>query len=151
MTPEELGMHHEGEASGGTALRRWTIRQLADEFGVTLRTIRYYEEQGLLAPAREGNRRIYNQRDRTRLQLALRGRRIGLSVSEAREIIDMYELSGERPQLETLGARVKDLEADISGRLADLRNVLTELEHVGKLVSEALAELDAAEAREAGR
>ncbi len=126
--------------------RRWSIRDLADEFGVTLRTIRYYEEQGLLAPERVGNRRVYDQRDRTRLQLALRGRRIGLSVSEAREIIDMYELSGERPQLETLGARVKDLEADISSRLADLRNVLTELEHVGKLVSEALAELDAAEA-----
>ncbi len=143
-------MHEQVEGTGGPE-RRWSIRDLADEFGVTLRTIRYYEEQGLLSPQRVGNRRIYDQRDRTRLQLALRGRRIGLSVSEAREIIDMYELSGERTQLETLGARVRDLEADISGRLADLRNVLTELEHVGKLVSEALAELDAAEAPEAAR
>ena len=69
----------------------FSISDLAREFDVTPRAIRFYEDQGLLAPRRDGQRRIYTPRDRTRLKLTLRGKRLGLSLSEIRELIDMYE------------------------------------------------------------
>ena len=79
----------------------FSISDLAQEFDVTPRAIRFYEDQGLLAPRRDGQRRIYTPRDRTRLKLMLRGKRLGLSLSEIRELIDMYEPGrDERPQLE---------------------------------------------------
>jgi DNA-binding transcriptional MerR regulator len=72
----------------------YSIAQLAREFDITARAIRFYEDQGLLAPAREGaggRVRVYSQRDRTRLKLTLRGKRLGLSLSEIKELVDMYE------------------------------------------------------------
>jgi DNA-binding transcriptional MerR regulator len=79
----------------------YTIGELAAEFDVTPRAIRFYEAEGLLAPRREGQRRIYTPRERTRLKLTLRGKRLGLSLSEIRSLIDMYEPGrDERPQLE---------------------------------------------------
>jgi DNA-binding transcriptional MerR regulator len=79
----------------------YSISELAREFDVTPRAIRFYEAEGLLSPAREGQRRIYTLRDRTRLKLTLRGKRLGLTLSEIREIVDMYDTSrDERPQLE---------------------------------------------------
>jgi DNA-binding transcriptional MerR regulator len=71
----------------------FTITALAREFDITPRAIRFYEDQGLLAPAREGSakNRVYSQRDRTRLKLTLRGKRLGLALSEVRELLDMYE------------------------------------------------------------
>jgi DNA-binding transcriptional MerR regulator len=78
----------------------FSIGELAREFDVTPRAIRFYEAEGLLAPHRSGQRRIYTQRDRTRLKLTLRGKRLGLALSEIRELIDMYEPGrDERPQL----------------------------------------------------
>lgn len=73
--------------------RLFTITELADECEVTLRTIRFYEEQGLIAPQREGRQRLFSHRDRARLKLILRGKRIGLSLAEIREILDLYELA----------------------------------------------------------
>ena len=79
----------------------YSIGELAAEFDVTPRAIRFYESEGLLAPRREGQRRIYTPRDRTRLKLTLRGKRLGLTLSEIRDLIDMYEPGrDERPQLE---------------------------------------------------
>ena len=79
----------------------YSISDLAREFDVTPRAIRFYEAEGLLSPSREGQRRIYTPRDRTRLKLTLRGKRLGLSLSEIREIVDMYDAGrDERPQLE---------------------------------------------------
>lgn len=69
----------------------WTISQLAQEFAVTPRTIRFYEDEGILAPERNGRNRIYRSRDRARLKLALRGKRLGLSLAEIRSLIDMYD------------------------------------------------------------
>jgi DNA-binding transcriptional MerR regulator len=69
----------------------WTISDLSKEFDITPRTIRFYEDQGILSPARAGGHRIYVGRDRTRLKLALRGKRLGFQLSEIRELIDMYE------------------------------------------------------------
>ncbi len=107
----------------------FSISELAREFDVTPRAIRFYEDQGLLAPRREGQRRIYTPRDRTRLKLTLRGKRLGLSLSEIRELIDMYEPGrDERQQLErflaVLEAHKKSLEqqrADLEAQLAEIR------------------------------
>src|SRR5579871_2624301 len=70
--------------------RSYTIRQLCNEFKVTPRAPRFYEDKGLLSPAREGLNRVYNYRDRARLTIILRGKRVGLSLSEIREILDLY-------------------------------------------------------------
>ena len=73
------------------AAPRYTITELAHEFDVTPRAIRFYEDMGLLAPARDGRHRIYAQRDRTRLRLTLRGKRLGLSLQEIKQLVDMYD------------------------------------------------------------
>ena len=112
-----------------TERTEFSISELAREFDVTPRAIRFYEDQGLLAPRREGQRRIYTPRDRTRLKLTLRGKRLGLSLSEIRELIDMYEPGrDERPQLErflaVLDAHKKSLlqqRADLEAQLAEIR------------------------------
>ena len=83
-------------------MRTWTIRELADEFGVSLRTIRFYEEHGIVEPTRHGQRRVFHERDRTRLALALRGRRIGLSVAESKAIIELYDIADHTTQLQSL-------------------------------------------------
>ncbi len=106
----------------------YSIGDLAREFDVTPRAIRFYEDQGLLAPRRAGQRRIYSARDRTRLKLTLRGKRLGLTLSEIRELIDMYEPGrDERPQLErflaVLGSHRETLEqqrADIEAQLSEI-------------------------------
>jgi DNA-binding transcriptional MerR regulator len=74
-----------------SALRTFTIAELAGEFDVTPRAIRFYEDVGLLEPARDGRNRVYSQRDRTRLKLTLRGKRLGLSLQEIKQLVDMYD------------------------------------------------------------
>ncbi|MFA5663039.1 MerR family DNA-binding transcriptional regulator [Castellaniella sp.] len=71
----------------------WSISEMAREFAVTPRTLRFYEDQGILAPTREGRNRVYAARDRTRLKLALRGRRLGLQLSEILSLINLYDRS----------------------------------------------------------
>ena len=81
--------------------RTFTITELAGEFDVTARAIRFYEDVGLLAPERVGRNRVYTQRDRTRLKLTLRGKRLGLTLLEIKQLVDMYESpSDAAPQLE---------------------------------------------------
>ncbi len=111
-----------------TERAEFSISELAREFDVTPRAIRFYEDQGLLAPRRDGQRRIYTPRDRTRLKLTLRGKRLGLTLAEIRELIDMYEPGrDERPQLarfrEVLEVHRKSLlqqRADIEAQLAEI-------------------------------
>ena len=88
----------------------FTITELADEFALTTRAIRFYEDQGLLSPERRGTRRIYTQRERVRLKLVLRGKRLGMSLAEISGILDLYDVDhSERSQLmkflEVLAAR----------------------------------------------
>jgi len=112
-----------------TERAEFTIGELAREFDVTPRTIRFYEDQGLLAPRRAGQRRIYAQRDRTRLKLTLRGKRLGLSLSEIRELIDMYEPGrDERPQLERFLSVLETHKASLLRQRADLEAQLSELQ-----------------------
>src|SRR5678810_947208 len=107
----------------------FSISDLAREFDVTPRAIRFYEDQGLLAPRRDGQRRIYSPRDRTRLKLTLRGKRLGLSLSEIRELIDMYEPGrDERPQLERFLSVLETHKASLLQQRADLEAQLSELQ-----------------------
>lgn len=106
----------------------WTISQVADEFGITARAVRHYEEVGLLAPERRGTQRVFHRRDRTRLALVLRGKRLGFPLEEIRTIIDLYDAPrGKRSQLEYVLAQIDARRADLEQRRADLEAALTEL------------------------
>ncbi|PRP69812.1 MerR family transcriptional regulator [Chromobacterium amazonense] len=118
----------------------FTISDLAREFDVTLRTIRFYEEQGLIEPQRDGRQRLFTRRDRARLKLILRGKRIGLSLAEIREIIDMYQLARDEASqsqklLDLLLARRRQLEE----QRRDIDAVLDEIgmleEHCRKVIA----------------
>ena len=107
----------------------YSISELAREFDVTPRAIRFYEDEGLLNPRREGSRRVYSKRDFVRLKLVLRGKRLGLSLAQVREMFDLYDSAkDERPQLEkflaALAARREQLErqrGEIEEELAEIR------------------------------
>ena len=117
----------------------FSIGELANEFDVTPRAIRFYEDHGLLAPKRAGQRRIYSPRDRTRLKLTLRGKRLGLTLSEIRELIDMYEPGrDERPQLERFISVLAAHRATIEQQRADLEAQLAELQTFEKRVRKQL-------------
>jgi DNA-binding transcriptional MerR regulator len=118
-----------------TERAEFSISDLAREFDVTPRAIRFYEDQGLLAPRREGQRRIYTPRDRTRLKLTLRGKRLGLTLSEIRELIDMYEPGrDERPQLERFLAVLEAHKASLIQQREDIEAQLSELHAFEKKV-----------------
>ncbi len=105
------------------------IRELVREFGVTARSLRHYEEIGLLSPSRRGQTRVYSAADRTRLKLILRGKRLGLSLEESRAIIGMYDpATGSRAQLERLLGRLREQRAALLARRRDLDAMLAELE-----------------------
>jgi DNA-binding transcriptional MerR regulator len=117
----------------------FSISELAREFDVTPRAIRFYEDQGLLSPRRDGQRRIYTPRDRTRLKLTLRGKRLGLSLSEIRELIDMYEPGrDERPQLKRFLAVLESHKSALLQQRADLEAQLSELQAFEKKVRKRL-------------
>ncbi len=117
----------------------FSIGELAREFDVTPRAIRFYEDQGLLAPRRDGQRRIYTARDRTRLKLTLRGKRLGLSLSEIRELIDMYEPGrDERPQLKRFLAVLEAHKASLEQQQADLDAQLSEIRSFEKRIRKRL-------------
>lgn len=121
----------------------YSISDLAGEFGVTTRTIRFYEEKGLLRPQREGTRRIYSTADRTRLRLILRGKRLGLSLEQSAEIIRMYGTPGNnRRQLETLLRRIRERREDLQRQQRDLQALLRELEEAESNCQAALGALE---------
>lgn len=107
----------------------YTIGDLAREFEVTTRTIRHYEDQGLLNPARQGTARIFSTRDRVRLKLALRGKRLGFTLQEIKELFDLYDLSkDEHQQLEVFLARLEKRKALLEQQLEDIEVMLREVE-----------------------
>jgi DNA-binding transcriptional MerR regulator len=120
--------------------RTWTIAELADEFGVTHRTIRFYEDRGLLAPQRRGTRRVYHARDRVRLALVLRGKRLGFDLAEIARIVDMYDQEpGEEGQLRYLLEQIERRRAELEQRRRDIEETLAELDVVELRCREALA------------
>ncbi len=117
----------------------YSIGELAAEFDVTPRAIRFYEAEGLLAPRREGQRRIYTPRERTRLKLTLRGKRLGLTLSEIRDLIDMYEPGrDERPQLERFLAVLEAHKAALERQSEDIEAQLAEIAAFEKRVRKQL-------------
>src|SRR5713101_3449922 len=122
-----------------TERTEFSISELAREFDVTPRAIRFYEAEGLISPRRDGQRRIYTPRDRTRLKLTLRGKRLGLSLSEIKELIDMYEPGrDERPQLERFLAVLESHKSGLLQQRADIEAQLTELQAFEKRVRKQL-------------
>jgi len=121
----------------------WTISQLAEEFGVTLRTIRHYEDVGLLSPARRGTVRVFDTRQRIRLQLVLRGKRLGFSLPEIATIVNMYdEQPGEAGQLQYLLDQIEVRRAELEQMRRDVDQTMTELAHVERRCREDLAALE---------
>jgi DNA-binding transcriptional MerR regulator len=117
----------------------YSIGDLSREFDVTPRAIRFYEDQRLLSPRREGQRRIYTPRDRTRLKLTLRGKRLGLTLSEIRELIDMYEPGrDERPQLERFLAVLESHRVSLAQQRADIEAQLSEIQTFEKRIRKQL-------------
>jgi DNA-binding transcriptional MerR regulator len=123
--------------------RTWTVGELADDLGVTTRTLRHYEAEGLVAPGRSGANRVYSPRDRARLRLILRGRRFGMTLAECREIVDMYDgaETSEQRQLTTLLTRLDEIADDLRRRQADLRRTLAEVNDVAGQCRRRLTEL----------
>lgn len=119
----------------------WTIGELARAFGITTRTIRFYEDEGLLHPERDGQTRIYRPRDRVRLKLILRGKRLGFSLSESRELIDMYNPEADnRDQLEALLDKIADRRRQLEQQKRDIEAMESELDEVEQRCRDALAE-----------
>ena len=119
--------------------KTFTITELAQEFDITPRAIRFYEDVGLLEPSRAGRNRVYTQRDRTRLKLTLRGKRLGLTLSEIRELIDMYEPGRDaRPQLERFLALLEDHKASLLQQRDDIEAQLSEIQTFEKKVRKQL-------------
>jgi DNA-binding transcriptional MerR regulator len=124
-----------------TQRTEFSISELAREFDVTPRAIRFYEDQGLIRPRREGQRRVYTSRDRTRLKLTLRGKRLGLTLSEIKELIDMYEPGrDQRAQLERFLAVLETHKVSLVQQRADLEAQLSEIQTFEKRVRKQLAE-----------
>ena len=128
-----------------TTANQYTISDLAREFDLTTRAIRFYEDMGLLQPVRAGaagRSRVYSARDRTRLKLTLRAKRLGLSLTEARDIIDMYDSPRDTgPQLKkflaVLAAHRKTLEDQMADLLANLDEVKTHEQETRALLAKA--------------
>lgn len=107
----------------------FTITELAREFAVTTRTIRHYEEQGLLNPTRDGTIRVFSNRDRVRLKLALRGKRLGFSLNEIRELFELYDLAkDEKQQLEEFLLKLEKRRAILEQQREDIEVMLNEID-----------------------
>lgn len=116
------------------------IAELASEFEVTTRTVRFYEDKGLLTPKREGQRRVYTPRDRVRLRLIMRGKRLGLSLEEIGELIDLYDVDpSEVRQLTQFVDVIRQRTEILEGQKRDIEESLDELRRLEKQCTELLA------------
>jgi DNA-binding transcriptional MerR regulator len=127
----------------------YSISELAEEYKVTPRTLRFYEAQGILCPRREGTKRFFSSRDRVRLRLVVRGKRLGLSLIELKNIIDMYDSEvGEAGQLQYLLKRIHDQCAVLEEKRQDINDTLRELHMTAARCIEGLADKYCEESKE---
>ena len=120
----------------------YTIGELAKEFDITPRSIRFYEEQDLISPTRTGMNRIYNNKDRVRLKLILRGKRLGFSLAEAKNLFELYDSNPDSAmQLETMLSMTEQKRAVLLQQLEDIQMLMGELDEVEARCREELAEL----------
>ena len=123
----------------------YTISDLAKEFDVTTRTIRFYEDQNLISPLREGTRRLFRARDRTRLKLILRGKRLGFTLAEISEIVVMYDAApGEVGQLRLLISKINGRRAQLQQQMQDIEATLSDLSEVENRCRDRLSDLGGA-------
>ena len=121
----------------------YSIGDLAKEFDITTRSIRFYEDQGLIHPTRRGQTRIYNQRDRVRLKLILRGKRLGFSLSETGRLFELYDADKSSvTQLVTIMELIAQKRADLLQQLDDIQAVLVELDGLEANCKDTLATID---------
>ena len=117
------------------------IAELAREFSVTTRTIRFYEDKNLLSPVRQGQRRVYSLRDRVRLCLIMRGKRLGFALDEIRQMIDLYDVDpSEVTQLHHFLDKIRERQAQLIAQKHDISETLTELERIEAQCSKLLNE-----------
>lgn len=117
----------------------YSVTELARDLGVTPRTIRFYEDQGLILPQRAGNTRIYTHRDRARMTLILRGKRLGFSLKEIKEFLDLYVVDTTQvEQLQLLSVKVRGRIAQLEDQLQAVETSLVELRDIERLTQEAL-------------
>jgi len=120
----------------------YTITELTREFGISTRTLRFYEDEGLIAPVRRGRTRLFRPSDRHLLKQILRGKRLGFSIAEIHEIIQMYrEPPGETGQLKLLMKRVEEKRDDLRQKRRDIDETVGELDQIEEACIERLAEL----------
>lgn len=138
MTLAERRARAEHDGAGPVS---FTITELAEEFGITPRAIRFYEDKGLLNPGRNGLNRIYTRRDRARLKLILRGKRLGFSLSAIKEMIDLYDLGdGQVEQLRLTLKRAQERMTALEGQRAEIDQAIAELREGMTQIERALAD-----------
>lgn len=127
--------HHKSEPT-------FTIGELAREFNITPRSIRFYEEQSLMSPARTGQNRIYGNKDRVRLKLILRGKRLGFSLAEVKKLFELYDSNPDSAvQLQTMLQLTDQKRAVLNQQLEDITTLMSELDDVETRCREELSEL----------
>jgi DNA-binding transcriptional MerR regulator len=118
----------------------FTIRDLTKEFGVSARTLRFYEEKGLLDPGRNGEQRLYSRRDRARLRYVLMGKSVGFSLEDVREMLDLYDLGdGQRTQLQVALAKFQERVVRLERQRADIDRAIAELTRASLEIESMLA------------
>ncbi len=122
-------------------MRTYGIRELGQEFGITARTLRHYEEKGLISPERQGLTRVFSERDRVRLNLTVRGRRLGFSLDEIKEIIDMHDPSApnDQAQILLLCSKIEKYRSVLINKINDISDTLKLMNEVER---DALSTLD---------
>lgn len=127
---------------GEKTSQTYSIGELAKEFDITTRSIRYYEDEGLLSPERKGQSRIYDGKDRTRLMLVLRGKRLGFSLSETKTIFELYDTEkNEEKQLHKMLEMIGDKKQRLLQQQKDIEEVLHDLASLEQICVESLSEL----------
>jgi DNA-binding transcriptional MerR regulator len=122
--------------------KTYSISDLSAEFDITPRSIRFYEDQGLLSPTRKGRQRVFSDRDHVRLMLILRGKRLGFSLAEIKEIIELYDAkSGGEKQLVYFLEKIRQRRNSLEQQQQDIKDTLYDLKSVEKRMAKALKEL----------
>jgi DNA-binding transcriptional MerR regulator len=126
-----------------TSPTKYSISDLSKEFDITTRSIRFYEDQGLISPARKGQTRIYNQRDKVRLKLILRGKRLGFSLAETGRLFELYDVDKtSAKQLNSIMELINNKKNDLTQQLEDINAVLIELNDLEDNCQETLKALE---------